>query len=173
MNKNRLTVPFSGLKDGEHQFSFSTYDRFFEQFENSEIRNGQASVEAVLHKRDRLMQFQVAIKGRVEVECDLCLEWFYLPFSYKGKFYVKYGNVEETDDEILMISENDYEIDLSQYIYESICLSLPYTKIHPDNNDGKSGCNTEMIEKLDKLRAPEEKDETTDPRWDKLNDLIN
>ena len=35
------------------------------------------------------------------------------------------------------------EVDLTQYIYESVVLALPYQRVHPDGE-----CNPEMLERF-------------------------
>jgi uncharacterized metal-binding protein YceD (DUF177 family) len=71
------------------------------------------------------------------------------------------------DDDIWMINENDSELDLFHFIYESILLALPQQIIHPDI-DGKPSCNPEMIKILEDLsnKKPE-----TDPRWEALKNI--
>ena len=44
-------------------------------------------------------------------------------------------------------------------------------RIHPEI-DGVTGCNTEMMEKLDAHDADDQEDATEDPRWEKLKGLI-
>lgn len=171
MFDQKVTIPFGGLKDGEHQFSFHINNSFFEQVEESTIQKGVAKVEILLKKGSRIMVAQTKIVGTVEVECDFCLEMFNLPCTFDGILYVKYGeNPDEANDEVMIIPENESILDLTHYVYESIHLCLPYVKQHPENEDGTRGCNEEMVEKLNSLKTDEE--EKTDPRWDKLKDII-
>jgi uncharacterized metal-binding protein YceD (DUF177 family) len=168
----KIKLPLNGLNDGEHNFDYSINGKFFENFEYSEIRKGKADVKIVLTKSSGIFELTVGIKGKVEVECDLCLEMFDLPFKFNETLMVKYGNADEGNEEVLYIKENDSEIDLTQYIYESVCLSLPYKKVHKNNADGTSGCNQLMLNKLNKHSVNEE-ETNTDPRWDRLRDIIN
>ena len=86
------------------------------------------------------------------------------------KLIVKFGNetYEETD-EILIIPETDYQIDLYHYVYEYINLLLPVKKVHPEDSNGNSTCNAEVIKKLEEL----ENQNPTDPRWNELKKLKN
>lgn len=171
MGEKKITVPLSGLKEGLHNFDFKIDSSFFEQFEYSEIQKGKADIKVILSKSQRLMTLEITIAGEVEAECDLCLEMFDLPFNYKGKLYVKYGVEDEDSDEILFIEDNASKVDLTQYIYESVYLSLPYKKNHPVDSEGKRGCNKTMIDKLNEHITDNEI--ITDPRWDKLKDILN
>jgi uncharacterized metal-binding protein YceD (DUF177 family) len=51
-------------------------------------------------------------------------------------------------------------------------LALPVRRVHPDLDNGKSGCNTRMMEKLEKHIVSGET-ERTDPRWDELKKLMD
>jgi len=66
-----------------------------------------------------------------------------------------------------VIPETDYQFDLSTYIYEFIHLGLPARLLHPDDENGNSTCDPEMLRLLEKL-APAG---TVDPRWEALKKL--
>jgi len=56
-------------------------------------------------------------------------------------------------------------LDLSQYLYESLIVSLPIKKVHPDNE-----CNKEMIKRLNPSKTKKTKNDS-DPRWDALKNI--
>lgn len=80
---------------------------------------------------------------------------------------------DSTDDneEFLVLPVGSSQINVSQYIYEMIILSLPIKIIHPGVEDGTLKSKT-----LTMLRDYEKNihktDNKIDPRWDKLKDLI-
>ena len=85
---------------------------------------------------------------------------------------MKFGQVQETiSDEIIILSEGTYQINVAQYLYEMIILAVPQKRVHPGIEDG-----TLQSEILDKLRALEPREENLngekDPRWNKLKDLL-
>jgi uncharacterized metal-binding protein YceD (DUF177 family) len=85
---------------------------------------------------------------------------------------VKFGQVSETiSDEIIILSEGTYQINVAQYLYEMIILAVPQKRVHPGIEDG-----TLKSEIVDKLRALEPREESLngekDPRWNKLKDLL-
>ena len=51
--------------------------------------------------------------------------------------------VHEYDGEVMWMLPGEDQVDLKQYIYESIVLSLPYQRVHPDG-----ACNPEMLERF-------------------------
>lgn len=123
----KYSIPYKGLSVGSHTFEFEVDDRFFQAFESSEIQRGHGKVNVVLEKQNRLMSLTFDMLGEVEVACDRCLEEFMLPFTYHGTLQVRFSETEqESDGEILWISPQEPQLELAQYIYESIHLSLPY-----------------------------------------------
>ncbi|GAH01766.1 unnamed protein product, partial [marine sediment metagenome] len=79
----------------------------------------------------------------------------------------------EIEDDVLIIGRDDHEIEVGQYLFEFILLALPYQKVHPDDSEGHSTCNPEMIKQLDAHRSSEaDKEEKIDPRWDALKGII-
>ena len=78
----------------------------------------------------------------------------------------------EVSDELIMISRSDSRLDLKQYIYEFISLAIPAQKYHPEDENGNSACDPEMLRRLNEIKTSGN-DGATDPRWDKLKDLVN
>lgn len=152
----KYTIPYKGLKVGSHTFEFEVDDRFLQAFEASEIHRGHGRVKVGLEKQSRMMSLTFEMEGEVEVACDRCLEEFMLPFTYQGTLQVRFSETEqESDGEIMWISPNEPELDLAQYIYESINLSLPYQRVHPTDAEGHSLCNPDMLSRF-KIVSEEE-----------------
>ncbi|MEY2739721.1 MAG: hypothetical protein RL259_1630, partial [Bacteroidota bacterium] len=90
------------------------------------------------------------------------------------KLVVKFGDAfNDENEELLIIPHGEFQINVAQYIYESIVLSVPLRRIHPGVKDGSL---TEVIEKLEAL-APKENKESEqkndiDPRWENLKKLL-
>ncbi len=178
MKANKLTIKYSGLKEGAHDFHFDLDDRFFEQFD-SDVNKGIVKVDINFVKKTNLLVLENSLHGEVEVECDRCLDPLNIPVFFTGKLFVKIQDAEPSekdlsmDDEIMYVSTAESEINLDQYIYESVMLSLPYKKVHPDDEHGETTCNKDMIAKLDKHLVDEDKDDDTiDPRWETLRNLL-
>jgi len=171
---NTYSIHFKGLKVGKHTFNFEVDNAFFEAFEESEIKHGKLDVDVKLNKQNQMIDLNITIDGTVEVTCDRCLEEFDIPISYEGSLYVKFSETRsEEDSEIIILSTDDSEINISQYIYESICLSLPIQRYHGMKGT-KSKCNKEMLAKLKSLsvkKAKKEDNDEIDPRWSKLKDI--
>lgn len=91
------------------------------------------------------MQITINITGTVALDCDRCLDNLILPASTNGELAVRFGKEEDSNpaDDLLVLDPSEGEIDLSQYIYDSICVSLPLQRVHPEGQ-----CNPEMMKKL-------------------------
>lgn len=168
----QYAIPFKGLKEGKHDFNFVVDNSFFEQFESSEVKRGVVNVQVELIKHSQFLELQFDINGKVRVNCDRCLEPFVIRITHQAKLYIRFGEktLEQSDD-MFILAESENEVHLDQLIYEYIHLALPIQRIHPEI-DGISGCNSEMMEKLDAHNADDPKNASVDPRWEKLKGLI-
>ncbi len=138
------SIAYKGLKNGVHDFSFKVGGVFFEAFGSTEIKDGDCGVEVVCAKSETQLALDVAIRGSVVVACDRCLEDCRVPVGFEGRLLVKFsGEPLEYDGEVLWLSPGEDEADLAQYIYESIVLSLPYQRVHPEG-----GCDPEMLRRF-------------------------
>lgn len=166
-------IPFVGLKLGKHQFDYQIDKKFFEGFEFDEYNDVNIKAELVLDKKSTMLELAFKHKGTVNVPCDLTGEEFDLPIKGKLNLIVKFGDAfNNENDELLILPHGEFQVDVAQYIYEMIVLSVPSKRVHPGVKDGT--LKTEAIEKLNEL-APKEQhkeEENNDPRWDKLKQLL-
>jgi len=169
---NQFIIPFKTLSDRNHQFKYSIDGMFFENYEMSELQKGKINVIVTLEKTPTLLIFLYQLEGTANVMCDRCLDYFDLPINTEFQMYVKFGKErKEQTDEILIIPESDNEINIMQYIYEYINLSLPIRRIHPEDKDGFSQCNSVFLEKLKELSKTEKQNDEIDPRWEILKNI--
>ena len=167
---NQFVIPFIGLKEGKHQFEYQIDKKFFEAFQYDEFEDIDVKVDLSFVKKATMLELEFQFNGNVTVSCDISNELFNQPISDEFKLIVKFGNEYNDDrDDILVIPHTEFQINISQYIYESIILAVPSKRIHPKVIDGS--LKSEVIEKLKELEVKEIKIENIDPRWDKLKDL--
>ena len=177
MNRTKeFLIPFVGLKLGKHHFEYQIDNAFFEIFEYDEFQNSDIKVSVVLEKKSNMLELSFKHKGTVNVPCDLTGEDFDLPIKGKMKLIVRFGEVFNDDnEELLILPFGEFEINIAQYIYEMVVLSVPQKRVHPGVKDGS--LKTEALEKLNELKVKEvekkeNKEESIDPRWDKLKQLL-
>ena len=171
---SQYTIPFSGLKEGKHLFDFSADQRFFAGFEESEIKKGSVSIRVELEKRTTYLRLKFMLKGEVELICDRCLEAYLQPIESSNRMLVKFSETETDDgDEVIYIHPGAYQVEVGNLIYEFIVLSIPIRHIHPEDKEGNSLCNTDMLRKLDEYKATGLPDDNPiDPRWNDLKNII-
>ncbi len=170
-----FTIPFVGLKIGKHHFEYKIEQTFFEHFEYEEFNNVDIQVDVELEKKTTLLELHFKASGYVNINCDLTNEPFNQTIKNEFDLVVKFG--DEYNDEnidILIVPHGTYEINIQQYIYELIVLSVPIKRVHPGIEDGT--LNSEILEKLEELspKHKENKDtnEDIDPRWNTLKKLL-
>jgi uncharacterized metal-binding protein YceD (DUF177 family) len=172
-NLSKYQIAYQGLSEGIHDFDFDVDDSFFEGLEYSEIKKGSLKANVLLNKKSTFLELNFKISGSVELLCDRCLDEYNQEIDYEGKIFVKFSTNEgDLAEDVIILSPSDNELDIAHYIYESINLSIPLKRVHPDNEDGEYTCNPEMIKKLEnyKINEPTE-DENIDPRWNDLKNL--
>ncbi|MGC8824847.1 MAG: YceD family protein [Bacteroidales bacterium] len=153
MNDIRIIISYKGIPDGNHKYDFTIGDRFFEELGYSEFEHGKLHVHVAMEKRNEIMAMDLSITGEVEVSCDRCLDMFLMPVQYAGRVYAtesgdSTSGMEEEELDMVEVNPSRMEVDLTHYIYESICLSLPLQRFHPEDAEGRSTCNADMIKIL-------------------------
>lgn len=169
---NQYIIPFKGLKEGPHNFSFEIGEAFFEENYALGISEGSIIVKLILHKKSSFLDLDVIMSGTIKIQCDRCIEYFDFPLEYRGKLVVKFKEeIEEPDDQILFLHPGSDMLDLNQYFYDCVGLSIPLQKFHPENQNGEPGCDQQVLKLLDAYSHSKSENEV-DPRWSKLNELL-
>jgi Predicted metal-binding, possibly nucleic acid-binding protein len=149
--KHSYSIAIKGLAAGIHTFSFEIDNLFFGEFEGSEVEQGKLEATVTVEKKSSFVQLGVKISGEVTVACDRCLDDLLVPIAYEANPIVQFVEVENkeemsADEEILYLDPMESELDLLQYFFDSIILSIPMQHVHTEGQ-----CNKEMIEKLKEL----------------------
>jgi uncharacterized metal-binding protein YceD (DUF177 family) len=172
MKQKEFNIPFSGLKQGKHKFDYKIENTFFESFGYTEFNNAAIDLQVVLHKMSTMLEFEMQAKGSVNVDCDTTSEPYNQKISGSLELVVKFGNeFNNENDEILIIPHSEHQVNIAQYVYEMLVLSVPQKRVHPGVLDGT--LESEALKKLEELSPRVEKNnsEYNDPRWDELKKL--
>jgi uncharacterized metal-binding protein YceD (DUF177 family) len=179
MGRNReYEIAFVGLKPGVHAFSYKIDDRFFEAFQQQDFRNCHAQVKLLLDKKTGFMQLKFEIGGTLEVTCDRCNN--NLPLDLWDEFNITVKMVEdpeqanelEDDPDMYYISNGESHIDMANWIYEFINLSIPMHKTcNYEKMDGPH-CNPEALNALKKME-PDENADSSNSIWKDLEKFRN
>lgn len=174
--KYDTTIQFSGLKSGKYEFEYVLDGGFFKGFENEELQDGKVDFAVNLEKKERLLMIKFTWKGTVKSICDRCLGELEVPVEGEQTLCVKFSDTDTSEDEnVVYLPEDAYQIDLAQWMYEFVAVSMPMQRVHPEGE-----CDPEMLkyiseeadeqENEDEVR--ENKNGETDPRWDALKQLM-
>lgn len=120
-----FVIPVKGLKAGKTHFDWVADGEFFKTFENSEVLDADLKLSVDVWNIENSIRSECQIDGTVTVTCDRCAEDLTL--------------------EVHTSFEEDSELDLSQDIYDFVCISLPMQKVHLEGE-----CNPEALKYLNK-----------------------
>ena len=174
-------VQFSGLSTGKYEYSYVLDNTFFDGYENEDLREGKVDFEVTLERHERMLMFTFLFKGEMKTTCDRCLGEMSVPLEGEEHLCVKFSDTETSDDEnVVYLPESAYQIDLAQWMYEYVAVSMPMQHVHPEGE-----CDPEMLRFIMDESADEdaEGDEEevvrelgegeSDPRWDALKQLLD
>lgn len=166
-------IPYEGLKQGPHRFEFEITDKFFESFEaEHDFHDVHIQMNVDLMKDITMLIFDFKHEGTAKVTCDRCLAEIPQPVKSENKLIVKFGDNREDDNEsIITLPQGEYEIDLSPFIYDYICLSFPWRSDCSEMKESEKPCDMEVLKKIDLLQADNEENKEEDPRWEALKKL--
>ena len=164
-------IRIAGLKEGEHRQAFEIKDKFFEAYEQSEVKTGSFIVNTLVAIIGIDRKLSINIEGTItNLLCDYCakkLEW---PISITSNFVIKESEKEmDSTDEVIYVLSNQHHLNINQLIFEMINLSIPSKRTHNKSEQGEGKCDKEMLELMEKY-ATKTKQEI-DPRWEVLNKL--
>lgn len=161
-------IDIFGLSNNPHSFDFSFDDSFFAEFEDSLVSKGKGTCHVDLMKSDSMITLDLAIEGVIELECDRSLELFDFPISTKNEVIFKYGDEQkELSEDVFVITKDQQEINIGEFLYEFIMLEVPMKKLHPKFQSDDDNESDELIYSDES----DDKEEGIDPRWEALKSL--
>ena len=171
--KKDFDIQLLKLKNGVHEYEYTIDKGFFALFEQSSLHDGNLVVKLSLEKNEATNMLNFSLSGKLNLECDRCLDEIGYPVESTYLLTVKISDEEQPDaEDILVIPTNNQTVNVADTIYEMINLALPLRRLCEDI---EKECNEETINKLKNLESGNDDgdDDDTDPRWDKLKELLN
>ncbi len=177
--RREFEIAFVGLKPGVHIYNYEIRDKFFEPFQQQDFTNCEAKVKLSLEKNSSFMLLKFEVGGSLQVTCDRCNNA--LPMDLWDEFTVTVKMVEEPelmndqeeDPDVYYIGRGESHLNVENWIYEFINLSIPMQKVcQYDKMDGPY-CNKTAMDLLKKLETLKEESKEN-PIWkglDKFKDL--
>lgn len=164
-------IPFVGLKEGKHEFEYQIDNTFFDAFEYDEFAGADLQVKLDFVKKATLLELTFTSEGTVNVPCDVSGEPFNLEVQGALSLIVKFGEgYDDGNEEIMYIPHSAHKVNVAHSIFEMLVLSIPAKRVRPGIEDGS--IQSEAQERLKTYQVKEKKEDTTDPRWGKLKDLL-
>jgi uncharacterized protein len=142
------TIPFVGLKLGQHLFDFALDRTFFESLPYSLVDDGKLVVKLNLEKKETMLVASFEVKGFVSVACARCNEEMSQKIKGDLTVYYVFGDEESEDENLIVIPRESYEIEVQQSMYEMIMLALPARSAHKKNE-----CNEEMVRLIEQYQV--------------------
>ena len=131
---SKYDIQFVNLKQGIHNYEFLVDNKFFAEFECDEFSESDFKIELELEKQSTMMVLNFIIDGYITVPCDRCLDDVDIDFDAEERLIVKFGQESYNEtEEIVILSENEYKINVAQYIYEFIMIHIPHKRVHIEN----------------------------------------
>jgi|ERR1043166_7512703 uncharacterized metal-binding protein YceD (DUF177 family) len=179
-HRREYEIAFVGLKPGIHEFNYGITDEFFESFQQQDFSNCNANVKLTLDKKNGFMQLAFEIGGRLEVICDRCNGKLPLELWEEFNIVIKLVedpelmNEQEDDPDVYYVSRNESHIDVANWIYEFINLSIPMQKVCEFEKMNGPFCNPAALDALKKMKK--ENGKKANSIWkglEKFKDLDN
>lgn len=175
---DEFIVQFEGLKLGSHHFDWEINESFFDDFGEVEFGKGQFQVDMELTKQNNMLILEFDVKGKVPFPCDLCLEDIHVSVSHKEQVIVKFSSdAPESTDDMVVLGIHAHEIDVKQFIYEFIAISVPFKRTC-DKPGQTASCNKEVLKHLSAFELSETATTEEEPGengdgspWDGLKSL--
>lgn len=170
MKKRDFIIPFVGLKEEIHQFEFELDESFFDTADQSLVVAPEIVVNLQFDKTHEPYVLDFNITGSYEGECDRCAANIRIPVSGKFRLFVAFGNIENHDEtEVVYISRESHDVDLTEHIHDFAFLSIPMVKRCETEAD-LALCDERVDSFMKKINKPVE-EKAIDPRWESLKKL--
>ncbi len=157
-NRREFEIAFVGLRPGVHEFNYSVDDRFFVEYNEQDFKNVTAQVKLALEKSNSFMLLRFEIGGKAEVTCDRCNNNLPLQLFEEFKVIIRMAdepevmNEQEEDPDVYYISRGESHIDVKDWIYEFVNLSIPMQKLCEFENMDGPFCNPAAKEVLNQMK---------------------
>lgn len=127
-------ISFDALKQGEYIFNYKIDQSFFDLFTFDQgFTNPEINVEAILAKHSSFMELMLNISGTLQLICDVSGEEYKQEVDNELKVLIKFGeNYDDSGDDIIILPQGAYSVNIAQLVYEEVILSIPMKHISPE-----------------------------------------
>jgi len=171
-HRSAYLIKYTGLPLGDHEYDYEIGNSFFEGRASSIIKKAQVKAKAVLRKGPT-MQLDLKLEGIIWVECMRCLEEMTLAVNVERSLLIRLVenvSAEEDDVDSISLPANAHEIDMAIHLYDFLTLEVPFSPVHPDNEQGIPECNPEVLKHIASQKEADKLNPAND-RWAALRKL--
>jgi uncharacterized metal-binding protein YceD (DUF177 family) len=169
-------IPVATLKADEASYEWELGPEFLTIFDDEhEPVDGQFTVGMELHRAAGIATLEFAINGSINTTCDRCLVPIKLPIVAEYQLVVKFGDPNESTDEVVFMGPEAPDLNVGQHIYDFILLSIPISHRIPDcENLENSPCDTSILSYLAENEKNNDSggDDDENP-WNELKKVID
>ena len=158
-NRRAFEIAFVGLKPGIHEFNYELDDQFFREKGAEDLANVSANIKLLFEKNNGFMLLKFEVGGRTDVTCDRCGNPLKIDLWDEFKMLVKLVdnademNEQEEDPDVFYLSRTESHMDVSNWLYDFVLLSVPMQRMCAKEKMGGPQCNTEVLEKLKEMES--------------------
>lgn len=176
-SRREFEIAFVGLKPGVHEYNYQVDDLFFDEFGEQDFVSTNAHVKLLLEKSNSFMMLRFEIGGKTQVTCDRCGND--LPIQLFEEFTItvkmtddpEVMNEQEEDPDVFYISRGESHIDVKNWLYEFVNLSIPMQKTCEYENMDGPHCNPAAREVLNNMKPEEKKENSIWKGLEKFRDM--
>jgi len=151
------------------KIKFEISDEFFETYTFDRFENAKLQISLFLERKGVSSNYLLKFKLEgilLGIACDKCGDNLDFKIKNETEFIIKESSkIINSDDEIIFIDPKQKVIELNQFFYELIYISIPQKITHKNS---KSECNIEMLRLIEKYKKNKKIDTSS---WDKLKEL--
>jgi len=158
-NRRAFEIAFVGLKPGDHEFEYDLNDEFFVEKGAEDLTNVHANIKLSLEKNAGFMLLKFEIGGKADVSCDRCGNPLKMELWDEFKMLVKLVdnaeemNEQEEDPDVFYLARTESHLDVSNWLYEFVLLSVPMQRMCSQEEMGGPKCNKGVLEKLKEMET--------------------
>jgi uncharacterized metal-binding protein YceD (DUF177 family) len=168
-------IPAAAFKADEASYEWTIGNDFLALFDEvHEGIDGQFDVQLELYKSGGIITADFIVKGGINTTCDTCSASIFLPIESDFQVMFKFGNPDESTDEVIFIDEEAPNFEAGQLIYDFVMLSVPIShRIQNCQKMENPPCDFTILKYLSENVVEDQPKEEKDSPWDDLKKIID
>lgn len=126
-------IPVATLKADEASYEWELGPDFLTIFDDEhQPVDGLFTVAMELHRTAGITTLEFDVQGSIQTTCDRCMVPINLPIEAEYQLVVKFGDPNDSTDEVVFLEPEAPDLNVGQHIYDFILLSIPISHRIPD-----------------------------------------